>query len=266
MKIHHLRNATFVIESGEKYILIDPMLGDKGTLPPFARFKHPSRKNPLVSLPDNATDILHKVTNCLITHSQKFGIKALQHTDHLDEAGESFLTERNIPVATRGQDALYLKQHDLTIETTLNYWHQVDYLGGKITAVPALHGHSWIHSLMANGAGLFLQLPDEPSIYISGDTVYTKDVERAFSEFEPDIAVMASGSASLDVGGPILMPLEELIKFVKQAPGKVVANHLEALNHCPTTRSQLKQEIENMGLLSKVSIPNDGDILTFEST
>jgi L-ascorbate metabolism protein UlaG (beta-lactamase superfamily) len=264
MKLHHLRNTTFVIESGEKYILIDPMLADKGTLPPFARFKHQSKKNPLVSLPDNATDILNKVTNCLITHSQKFGIKALQHTDHLDTAGESFLIERNIPIATREQDASYLKKHGLTIEVTLNYWQSVGYLDGKITAVPALHGYGWIRGLMANGAGLFLQLPDEPSIYISGDTVYTKDVERALIELHPDIAVMASGSASLDVGGPILMPMEELITFAKDAPGEVVANHLEALNHCPTTRSQLKQELESNGLLSKVYIPNDGDVLTFQ--
>jgi L-ascorbate metabolism protein UlaG (beta-lactamase superfamily) len=35
MKIHHLRNATFVIESGDHYILIDPMLSQKGELPSF---------------------------------------------------------------------------------------------------------------------------------------------------------------------------------------------------------------------------------------
>jgi hypothetical protein len=117
---------------------------------------------------------------------------------------------------------------------------------------------------MANGAGMILQLPDEPSIYISGDTIYTKDVERAFAEYKPDISVMASGSATLDFGGPILMPMEELITFAKHAPGKVMANHLEALNHCPTTRSQLMHELENNGLLSKMYIPNDGDILIFE--
>lgn len=62
---------------------------------------------------------------------------------------------------------------------------------------------------MANGAGFILQLPDEPSIYISGDTVYTKDVKRALKEFRPDVAVVAAGSASLDVGPPILMSLDE---------------------------------------------------------
>jgi L-ascorbate metabolism protein UlaG (beta-lactamase superfamily) len=266
MKIHHLRNATFVIESGKFHILIDPMLSEKGKLPPFAWLKHRPRRNPLVSLPGNASDILGPVTHCLITHSQKFGIKALQHTDHLDHAGESFLRKNNIPVITRRQDAAYLRKSGLNVVAALNYWQPEPVLGGEITAIPALHGHRWINGLMANGAGFFLQLPEEPSIYIGGDTVYTADVERVLNELRPDIAVMAAGSASLDVGGSILMPLEELVTFVQKAPHKVVANHLEALNHCPTTRSQLKQTLAHNGLLSKVSIPRDGETLDFHNS
>lgn len=38
MKIHHLRSATFVIESGEHYILIDPMLGGKALCRRFPCF------------------------------------------------------------------------------------------------------------------------------------------------------------------------------------------------------------------------------------
>ena len=48
MKIHHLRNATFVIESGAHFILIDSMPGEKRSLPPFAVFRHKARKNPIV--------------------------------------------------------------------------------------------------------------------------------------------------------------------------------------------------------------------------
>jgi hypothetical protein len=76
------------------------------------------------------------------------------------EAGESFLRENNIPVVTREQDASYLKKHGLNVEANLKYWQPVELLGGKITAIPALHGHSWVHNLMANGAGFYLQLPD----------------------------------------------------------------------------------------------------------
>ncbi len=264
MKIYHLRNATFVIESGKYFILIDPMLGAKGSLPPFSWIRFKSLKNPLVSLPPNADSILNKVTNCLITHSQKFGIKALQHTDHLDIAGEGFLRVKNTPIATLASDAKALKKYGLNIKTGLEYWKPQSLFGGEVIAVPAQHGHSWVHNLMANGAGYVLRLPGEPSIYISGDTVYTHDVERALKELKPNIAVMASGTATLDISKPILMSMDELMQFVRTAPGKVVANHLEALNHCPTTRKQLKQKLESNDLLSKVYIPNDGDVLTFD--
>ncbi len=205
MKIHHLRNATFVIESGVNFILIDPMLSGKGELPPFAYFRHKYRRNPTVPLPDNAHEILDKVTHCIITHSQKLGIELLTHTDHFDNPGKSFLIKNNIPVACRQQDASYMIKKGINVQTTVNYWQTEQFLGGEITAVPALHGHSWMHNFMANGAGFYIKLKGEPSIYISGDTVYTDDVERALTEFKPDIAVVASGSASLDLGGPILM-------------------------------------------------------------
>ncbi len=261
MKIHHLRNATFVIESGPNHILIDPMLSGKGGLAPFARFRHKPEHNPTVPLPENASQILDKVTHCLITHSRTFGIKALQHTDHLDAPGEAFLRDNNIPVVCREQDAAYLRKYGINVGTTLSCWLPKQMPGGEITAVPAQHGHGWIHHLMANGVGFHLRLSGEPSIYVSGDTVYTKEVERALTELRPDIAVVAAGSATLDVGGPILMPLEEIMTFVRSAPGKVIANHLEALNHCPTTRSQLRQTLEENGLSSKTFIPDDGETI-----
>ena len=263
MKIHHVRNATFVIESGAHHLLIDPMLSDKGALPPFARYRHKARRNPRVPLPENAPHILGNVTTCLITHSQKFGLKGLQHTDHLDEAGASFLRENRIPVVCRRQDEAFLKKEGLYVETPLDYWQPKGFRGGAITAVPAQHGHGWVHHVMANGAGFYLQLPGEPSIYIAGDTVFTKEVERALTELKPDIAVVAAGGASLDVGGPILMTLDEILAFVKAAPGMVVANHLEALNHCPTTRGQLKEALVTSGLMPKTLIPDDGETLEF---
>ena len=204
---------------------------------------------------------MNKVTHCIITHSQKWGIEALTHTDHLDKTGKIFLAKNKIPVASLKNDASYLKKHQINITIELEYWQAVDYLGGEITAVPAKHGHGFIHNIMVNGAGIFLQLPDEPSLYISGDTVLTNDVKKVLKEFKPDICVVAAGNASLDIGGDILMPMEEILEFIKLAPVKVIANHLEALNHCPVTREQLKNELINNNLLEKVYIPADGEIL-----
>ena len=261
MKIHHLRNATFVIESGDKYILIDPMLSKAGELPPFSRIKHKSKPYLTVELPKNSSELLDKVTHCLITHSQKWAIEALTHTDHLDNAGKNFLQKNNTPVASLKNDAGYLKKHHINISTELKYWKEENYLGGHITAVPAKHGHGFIHNLMANGAGLFLRLPNEPSIYISGDTVLTDDVKKILEEFKPDITVVAAGNASIDIGGDILMPIEEILEFIRLSPSKVIANHLEALNHCPITREQLEGELIKNGLIDKVYIPEDGEVL-----
>jgi len=255
MKIHHLRCATFVIESGANFILVDPMLSEKGKLSSFTVVRHKYRRNPTVSLPDNSTQVLDKVTHCLVTHCQK------GHLDHLDHRGKSFLRENNTPVVCHEQDSAFLRKRGINVEMTLDYWQTLSFLDGEITAVPAKHGLGWIRYFMENGSGFHIQLPGEPSIYISGDTVFTNDIERALIELKPDIAVVAAGNASLDVGGPILMSLEEIISFVRTAPDKVIANHLEALNHCPLTRVQLKQALKDGGLLSKTFIPDDGETL-----
>ncbi len=214
-------------------------------------------------MPSNADELLNKVTHTLITHSQTFGIKALQHGDHLDPAGEAFLTDRNIPVATPAKDKAYLEKYGLTVKWGIEDWQTIDFLGGKLTAVPALHGHGWIHKVMANGVGFFLELPNEPSIYISGDTVLTDDVRRALNELKPDITVVAAGRARMDVGQPLLMSIDEVLEFVRLSPNKVIANHMEALNHCAVTRPILKEAIGKNGLSDKVLIPADGETLEF---
>jgi len=261
MKIHHLRSATFIIESADTVILIDPMLGAKGSIPPFALLRFKAQRNPLLDLPAVADGLLDKVTHCLLTHSQTFGIQALQHTDHLDAAGEQLLRSRQIPVVTASKDSDYLQNKGLRISHGLQAWQSIDFAGGKLTAVPAQHGHGWIHKLMANGIGFILQLPGEPSIYISGDTVLTADVERALSEFKPELAVLAAGQAQMDVGQPLLMAKQELLRFVQLAPGRVIANHMEALNHCPITRPVLRKLLREHGLKERVLIPEDGESL-----
>ncbi len=263
MKIHHLRNATCVIEIGSDHILIDPMLSDLGTLPSFSYFRHESKPNPIVVLPDTAPAVLDRVTLCLVTHSHKWGFEPFTHTDHLDKAGKDFLRMKNIPVVCPQGDGAYMRKNKLNLVTELEFWQETPLLNGRITAVPARHGHGWISRLMSNGAGFYLDFPGQPSVYICGDTVFTKDVARALTRLKPDISVVAGGSAQMDVGGPILMPMEEIIEFIELAPGQVVVNHLEALNHCPTKRIQLKEELARKDLVSKTLIPEDGQTLIF---
>lgn len=249
MKIHHLRNATLVIETEENVILVDPMLGKRKTIPPFTIFRYNPKRNPLVALPKNSREILSKVTHCLITHL---------HPDHIDKAGEVFLRRKSIPVICNVKDEKKLTQRGLNIIQTLEYWTPQPFLGGRIIGIPAVHGYGFIAKLMENVMGFFIELPNEKTVYISSDTIFTDDVQKVLIELKPDISTVACGTARLDIGQPLLMKMNDILRFVTLAPGKVFANHLEALNHCPTTREELKRALSQNNLLSKTAIPNDG--------
>ena len=128
-------------------------------------------------------------------------------------------------------------------------------------AFETAHGHGVIGKLMGPGLGYLIELPDEPSIYISGDTVLTPIVRRVLTDLRPDVAVLNAGSASLDIGRPILMPMTEMLEFTRLASGTVIAIHLEALNHCSVTRAQFRQAVTQAGLAHKVRILADGEVL-----
>ncbi len=254
MKIHHLRNATLIIEFENKVILVDPMLGKKATMPTFTYVRFKARKNPIVPLPESCLTILNKVTHCIITH---------QHPDHIDKAGERFLIENKIPVLCSIKDEAAFLKKGLNIIQTIEYWKSVDFLDGKIEGVPARHGYGYVAKPMGNVMGFYIQFPNQPSIYISSDTIYTKSVEKVLKEYKPDISIVASGTAQLDIFKPLLMTIEDIIKFIENSPNNVIANHLEAVNHCPTTRKELKEILQRKNIWDKVSIPNDGEVIEF---
>ncbi len=254
MKIQHFRNATMVIQTQDQVVLIDPMIGPKGTMPPFTFFRFKPKRNPIVGLPDNCKPILEKVTHCLITHN---------HPDHLDKEAEKFLIEKNIPVTCSRLDEKAFRKKGLNVVQTLEYWKRVDFLGGKLEGIPARHGYGFVAKPAGNVMGFYIELPNEPSLYLSSDTIYTDDVKRVLREYKPNISVVAAGSAQFDIFKPLLMTIEDVLAFTKDAPGKVIANHLEAVNHCPTTRKNLRQKLTDLGLNEKTFVPEDGEILEF---
>jgi len=250
MKIHHLRNASFILEFKQNFILVDPMLGREGTEPPFTVFRHKPQKNPIVPFPEASRPLLTKVNHCLITH---------QHPDHLDKEGTKLLQLQRTPITCSMLDEEDLRKKGLNIQVSVNYWERKEWLDGHITGIPALHGYGFIAKPMGNVMGFYLELPNMPTVYISADTVYTGDVEKVLNEQKPDISILACGCAQLDIGQPLLMTMEDIIKYIKRSEGKIVANHMEALNHCPTTRRQLKERLKKEDLLEKVLIPEDGE-------
>lgn len=255
MIYHHLRNATAILETSQDFILIDPMLGEVGSIEAFTKTRFPPKRNPLVKLPQSADDVLKKVTHALITH---------QHADHLDEAGVLFLKNHQIPITCSHKDAQDLKSKGLNVIQELDYNQPQMFLNGRIEGIPATHGYGKVAELMGNVMGFYIELPDEPSIYWASDTILTNNVAKVLVNKTPDISVIACGSAQLDNYEPILMTLEDIMRFINLNLGYTICNHLEALNHCPMTRDELNNNLNSKKLNNQVWIPYDGESKRFK--
>jgi L-ascorbate metabolism protein UlaG (beta-lactamase superfamily) len=254
MRLHFLRNATFLLQTERHTILVDPMLGPPGSLMSLTFVRAP-RRNPLVPLPPG-TDLsqLASASACLLTHC-RYG-----HADHLDPAGARLLASNRIPVYAQARDRAHLQWRGLRV-VPLEVGRRHPFLDGTVLAVPAQHGYDWLHWLMGPGVGFVIGLPGEPSVYICGDTVLTPAVRETIAIAKPDIVIVPAGGARLDIGRPILMTPDDVVRCVTLAPGRVVALHLEALNHCPTTRQTIRRCAERAGVLHKLLIPDDGAVL-----
>ena len=92
----------------------------------------------------------------------------------------------------------------------------------------------------------------------------TDEVLDAVERLRPDVIIAPAGAANMGVGGDILFSVDELVTLVRRAPGRVVLNHLEAIDHCPTTRDALRARMRAEGLIDKVYVPEDGEEMRFE--
>jgi L-ascorbate metabolism protein UlaG (beta-lactamase superfamily) len=258
MKITQLRNATIILETGPYRILVDPMLARKNALPPLRIFDGQRRPNPLTDLPEGAGLALNEVTHCLITHCQK------GHFDHLDRAGKRWLREKQVPVICTPHDEAHLRSLGLNAQPLgVHHSQPQPFLGGTIRTVRCKHGRGWIGTLMEHGVGYFIEMPGEPSLYLTGDTILSPDVREFLTRYQPDVCVVPAGGARFDLGQDIIMGIGEVLEFTRLAKGTVVANHLEALSHCPVKRADLAEALSQGGVADRVHIPGDGETFEF---
>lgn len=250
MQITHIRNATLLLEFGGHRILVDPMLSPPSVLAGFRLRGGERRKNPLTALPENYEAVFAKATHVLISH---------EHPDHLDKPAVEWIRSKGLTVWGSSRDAPNLRRKGLDCSVVEN---QLD--GLRIECVYGNHGHGLIGWLMGPVAGFYFTHPDEPSIYLTGDTVMTDEIRSALRRLRPNVVVAPAGAANFGFGSDILFSLEELVELVNLAPGQVMFNHLESIDHCPVTRKQLRELMDSSGVGERVHIPSDGEVLVFD--
>ncbi|WP_017610729.1 MBL fold metallo-hydrolase [Nocardiopsis xinjiangensis] len=262
MKMTQVRNATAVLESGGKTVLIDPMLSAKGAMEAFPSNTGDTARNPLVDLAVPLADLLSPDI-VVVTHT---------HTDHWDSAAASLLP-RDVPVLVQhAADAELITNDGFTDVRILDEPITID--GLAFNRTEGRHGtHAALEAVPSLGQvmGVVVSHPEEPAVYFAGDTVLTEDVRAALEQHTPDVVVLNTGGAVLATGeeefpttGPILMEAQDVFEVYQLAPqARVVAVHMEALNHCPVTRADVRSLAADRGISESVLVPEDGDVLNF---
>lgn len=245
MKFQLIRNATLRLEYAGKTMLIDPMLGAKHAFRSFAGIED----NPTVDLPIPALQVLDGVDLMLVSHL---------HQDHFDAKAQEII-EKTLPLFCQPGDRETIESYgfDQVVElVSETQWRQV-----KISRTGGQHGTGQWAERLNPVSGFVFQSPDEPTLYWIGDSVWCEEVEGVLEEYQPDVIVCHSGGAELKDSGPIIMDAPQTITVCEAALAAVViATHLEALDHCKTSRKGLKSAAEQAGIdPDRLLIPDDGE-------
>lgn len=249
-----IRNATLKIHYNNLVILIDPMLSEPHQFESFAN----KSKNPIVDLPVSPAEVLDQVGLVIITH---------QHVDHFDSKAK-FIIDKKIQIFTQECDMSQIQNEGFTKVSTLN--KALTYKGIKFQKTQALHGKGELGRQMGKVFGCIISAENLPKLYIVGDSVLTETVLKTIESEKPDYIIINAGGAEFPhkPSENIIMNANETETFIKSLnySTTVIAVHLEALDHCLTSRQDLKAAVAPLlkDSVLRFIIPEDGETITLQ--
>jgi len=191
------------------------------------------------------------------------------HFDNLDHAGRRMLAGAAVIVTTVagaprvGKSALGLAPWDSYEMPTR------DGRVLRITATPARHGpHGGDRGPVL---GFVLAYTDRPNpvVYISGDTVWREDVAEVSRRFQPAVALLFAGAASVREVGPahLTFTAAEAVEAARAfAHGLIVPLHVEGWAHFAESRAEIDLAFHAAGLTDRLRWPPAGRTLELPET
>ncbi|MGJ9385598.1 MBL fold metallo-hydrolase [Salipaludibacillus sp. CF4.18] len=257
MNIQHIRNATIVVQYAGKKFLIDPMLAEKGAYPsmpnPASNAPQGNHNFPVVSLPTSTDIIIQDIDAVIVTHL---------HPDHWDEAAKEVLPKEIKLFAQNEDDAAKIRKDGFQNVEVLH--EDTDFEGIKLIKTKGEHGRGEILKIAGLVCGVIFKHPSEKTLYVAGDTVWYDAVQEEIDTHKPEVIVVNAGDNQFIQGGSLVMGKDDIYEVYKAAPNaKIIAVHMEAVNHWTLSREELKSFINEKGMTSNVLVPDDGESYTF---
>jgi L-ascorbate metabolism protein UlaG (beta-lactamase superfamily) len=228
-----IRNATVILEIAGLRLLVDPMFDDVGARPPVENTGN-DRRNPLVPLRIPVDEIVTGLDAVFVTHL---------HRDHFDDSAARELP-RDLPVYCQPEDEERLRELGFPAQPVAD---TVTHGSVRIARTGGRHGTGEVADALGPVSGFVVD-----DVYIAGDTIWCEEVEEAIERHHPRVAIVNGSAARFVDSEPLVMTTDDIRAVVQRVP-RVVVVHLEAMNHCPDTRSFVR------GQVPEAIVPEDGE-------
>lgn len=224
---------TGVLEYGGQHFLLDPTFDEPQT------YEDPG-STPLVKTrgPALRPDALGRIDAVLASHHE--------HVDNLDLSGREFAMSASLVLSTPEAAA------DLGAPVVgLAPW-QTHCVGEvTVTGMPALHGPVGSEEWVGPVVGYLLEVPGEPSVYVSGDNASLDLVREIADRYAPvGIAVLFAGAARVPaIDGQLTLTSPDAVEAARiLRAGTVVGVHCEDWEHFSESRADLEAAFAEAGL------------------
>ncbi|MEZ3160463.1 MBL fold metallo-hydrolase [Microbacterium sp. BWT-B31] len=225
MRMTRIGGPTVLVELEGWRILVDPTFDPPGKRYAFALGTSSVKtRGPAVAAAD-----LGLFDLVLVSHDH--------HADNLDPAGRALLPDaRHVVTTASGARRLALPNvHGLrageSVELETDGRPRL-----QVTATPCRHGPPLSQPIVGDVVGFAIRLPgrDEAALWVTGDTVLTKQVRQAARELDVDVAIVNAGGVRFGATGPLryTMTGSEAVRLVAELEPRVaVPAHYDGWSH-----------------------------------
>lgn len=248
LNVTYLGGPTAIIEAGGYRFMTDPTLDPAGS-----HYSLSGGAVILEKLQEPAKTDIGKIDFVLLSHDQ--------HPDNLDNAGRKLL-ERVDHVFTTKAGAKRLGGKSIGLDPWENYSLTApDDSIITITATPARHGPAGIEKIAGDVIGFVVSIRGglNPTIYITGDTVYYEGVAEVAKKFKPGYIFLFAGAARTRGPFNLTMATNDAIDTAFAFPDSVIIPlHYEGWKHFTQNANDLERSFEAVGIRDRLKVLQAG--------